>query len=132
MKAIKFLALALVALIGMTACSDDKEYTQEWTYTGNNTVTVDKEYPPVNITCKVTLRENGTIEVEMPSTNCSTPPSVTSPLALSPSRTSHTMPKRVHTIACLARTICRCTTSLKVVVLRWRAITLSTKTATST
>ena len=32
MKAIKFLALALVALIGMTACSsDDKEYTQEWT-----------------------------------------------------------------------------------------------------
>ena len=58
MKAIKFLALMLVALIGMTACSDDKEYTQEWTYTGNNTVTVDKEYPPVNITCKVTLREN--------------------------------------------------------------------------
>lgn len=66
MKAIKFLALMLVALIGMTACSDDKEYTQEWTYTGNNTVTVDKEYPPVTITCKVTQRENGTLEVEMP------------------------------------------------------------------
>jgi hypothetical protein len=66
MKAIKFFALMLVALIGMTACSDDKEYTREWTYTGNNTVTVDKEYPPVTITCKVTQRENGTLEVEMP------------------------------------------------------------------
>jgi hypothetical protein len=67
MKAIKFLALALVALIGMTACSsDDKERIQEWTYTGNNIVTVDKEYPPVEITCKVTKRENGTLEVVMP------------------------------------------------------------------
>lgn len=67
MKAIKFLAMMLVALIGMTACSnDDKEYIQEWTYTGNNIVTVDREYPPVEITCKVTKRENGTLEVVMP------------------------------------------------------------------
>ena len=131
MKAIKFLALALVALIGMTACSDDKEYTQEWTYTGNNTVTVDKEYPPTS-PARSPSERMAPSKWRCLSTNCSTPPSVTSPLALSPSRTSHTMPKRVHTIACLARTICRCTTSLKVVVLRWRAITLSTKTATST
>ena len=67
MKAIKFFAMALVALVGMTACSsDDKENIKEWTYTGNNTVTVDKEYDPVEITCKVTQRENGTLEVDMP------------------------------------------------------------------
>lgn len=67
MKAIKFLALMLVALVGMTSCNDDdKENIQVWNYTGNNVVTVDKEYPPVTITCKVTQRENGTIEVEMP------------------------------------------------------------------
>ncbi|MBO4430954.1 MAG: hypothetical protein J5790_06405 [Bacteroidaceae bacterium] len=67
MKAITFLALMLVALVGMTSCSsDDKESFREWTYTGNNTLTIDKEYDPVEITCKVTQRENGTLEVEMP------------------------------------------------------------------
>ena len=67
MKAIKFIAMMLIAMVGMTSCSnDDKERIQEWTYTGNNTVTVDKTYDPVTITCKVTKRENGTFEVEMP------------------------------------------------------------------
>ena len=66
MKAIQLIALTLIAMIGMTACSnDDKDY-QEWTYTGNNIMTIDKEYDPVVITCKVTRKENGKLDVEMP------------------------------------------------------------------
>ena len=66
MKTIQLIAMALIAMIGMTACSNDDENFHEWTYTGNNTVTVDKEYDPVVITCKVTQKENGTLDVEMP------------------------------------------------------------------
>ena len=66
MKAIKFIAMMLIAMVGMTSCSnDDKDY-QEWTYTGNNIMTIDKEYDPVVITIKVTRKENGKLDVEMP------------------------------------------------------------------
>lgn len=68
MKAIHYLALMLVALIGLTACSDDDKdgHFFQLTYTGKNTVTVDHEYDPVVITCKVTKNDDGTLDVEMP------------------------------------------------------------------
>lgn len=68
MKAINYLAMMLVALIGLTACSNDDNdgHFYQWTYVGNNVLTIDKEYDPVVITCKVTKKDDGTLDVEMP------------------------------------------------------------------
>ena len=69
MKAIKLLALMLVAILGLTACHDDDKdgHFYQWTYTGKNTVKVGSiEFEPVPMTCKVTKKDNGTLDVEMP------------------------------------------------------------------
>ena len=64
MKVIKLFALMLVALVGMTACSNDDEETNK--QVDNATVQVAGESYPATINAKVTKNEDGTINVEIP------------------------------------------------------------------
>ena len=63
MKTIKLFAMMLVALVGMTACSNDDETNKP---VNNATVQVAGESYPTAITPKVTKNEDGTINVEIP------------------------------------------------------------------
>ena len=70
MKAIKLFAMMLVALVGMTACSNDDDKTnnqvKETLYEGETSVQVAGENYPAAITVKVVKNEDGTINVEIP------------------------------------------------------------------
>ena len=70
MKAIKLFAMMLVALVGMTACSNDDDETnnqvKETLYEGETSVQVAGENYPATITVKVVKNEDGTINVEIP------------------------------------------------------------------
>ena len=69
----KLLALMLVALMGLTACSSDDDEKKSiidpekgTQFAGENTVQVAGENYPVTITVKVTQNEDGTLNVDIP------------------------------------------------------------------